>query len=267
VANGTCSEPGCSSRRFAERRCWVHLAPIRLARGDLCSEPGCDRPRQSSTRCAMHGSAASRRQTGGPPVRLHGIVCVHCGEPAQVWNHAARFCSNRCWGAWQSRPVFGPLEPLPCTEIVHVDGGRLRRPRPAPIRSTGKRWIAGRCRRCDEPFVLVFPHTHSLYCSKRCSRADAKDRRRAAEGPRSGAELVYRRRIFERDGWRCQLCGKKVRRNASVPDPLAPTIDHIVPVAEGGSHEPANVQCAHFRCNCLKSDGVHGAGEQLRLVG
>lgn len=67
--------------------------------------------------------------------------------------------------------------------------------------------------------------------------------------------MVYRSKIFERDGWRCQLCRKPVRRTAVVPHPLAPTLDHIVPLAAGGLHEPANVQTAHFICNSVRGAG------------
>lgn len=81
---------------------------------------------------------------------------------------------------------------------------------------------------------------------------------------------VYRERyrnvdIFERDRWRCQLCGGKVNRGAVVPHPKAPTIDHILPRACGGTDVPANVQLAHFECNWQKAD--RGGPEQLRLIG
>ena len=78
-------------------------------------------------------------------------------------------------------------------------------------------------------------------------------------------EKVYRRKIFDRDLWLCKLCGKPVDRNAQVPDPRAATIDHIIPLSKGGTHEPSNTQCAHFLCNALKSD--KGEGEQLLLFG
>jgi 5-methylcytosine-specific restriction endonuclease McrA len=39
-----------------------------------------------------------------------------------------------------------------------------------------------------------------------------------------------------------------------VPEPLAPTIDHIVPVSKGGDDTRANVQLAHFRCNSVKGN-------------
>ena len=69
--------------------------------------------------------------------------------------------------------------------------------------------------------------------------------------------------IFERDGHRCQLCLRKLEMGKTVPHPLAPTIDHIVPLADGGPHTRANVQAAHFKCNSLR--GNRGAA-QLRLA-
>jgi 5-methylcytosine-specific restriction endonuclease McrA len=72
-------------------------------------------------------------------------------------------------------------------------------------------------------------------------------------------------KIFERDRWVCQLCSKKIKRDVVAPHLLAPTIDHIVPLARGGTHEPANAQAAHFICNTRKSD--RGGHEQLPMIG
>jgi 5-methylcytosine-specific restriction endonuclease McrA len=71
--------------------------------------------------------------------------------------------------------------------------------------------------------------------------------------------------IYERDGWRCKLCHKKVNKRLKYPHPKSASLDHIVPMAEGGGHVKANVQLAHFICNSLKSAG--GSAEQLRLIG
>jgi 5-methylcytosine-specific restriction endonuclease McrA len=40
--------------------------------------------------------------------------------------------------------------------------------------------------------------------------------------------------------------------DVNVPEALAPTIDHVVPVSRGGDDIKANVQLAHFRCNSVK---------------
>lgn len=49
-----------------------------------------------------------------------------------------------------------------------------------------------------------------------------------------------------------------------VPHPKAPTIDHVVPVSEGGDDTRTNVQLACFRCNSAK--GARGS-QQLALIG
>jgi 5-methylcytosine-specific restriction endonuclease McrA len=62
------------------------------------------------------------------------------------------------------------------------------------------------------------------------------------------------RTVFERDGWRCQLCGDDINPTLRFPHPLSATIDHILPLTKGGDHSLANVQTAHFRCNCMKGN-------------
>ena len=72
--------------------------------------------------------------------------------------------------------------------------------------------------------------------------------------------------IAMRDGHRCGLCHKPVPMRMVVPHPHAPTIDHILPLSEGGDDTRANVQLAHFQCNSTKSAHTHPT-DQLRLVG
>lgn len=53
----------------------------------------------------------------------------------------------------------------------------------------------------------------------------------------------------------CAICGKPVDKTLPTYDPLAPTVDHIIPIAKGG--HPAdldNLQLAHRICNRNKSD-------------
>lgn len=55
-------------------------------------------------------------------------------------------------------------------------------------------------------------------------------------------ELV-RRAVFERDGWRCVLCGGAGRLEA----------DHVVPLARGGApFDMANLQTLCRTCNIAK---------------
>lgn len=58
--------------------------------------------------------------------------------------------------------------------------------------------------------------------------------------------------IYERDGWVCQLCKQPVDRELEWPDPLYPSLDHVVPLAVHGEHSRTNTQLAHWICNVRK---------------
>lgn len=55
--------------------------------------------------------------------------------------------------------------------------------------------------------------------------------------------------IFERDGWTCQLCRRKIDKRFKYPNPLSKSIDHIKALSKGGADAPINLQAAHLRCN------------------
>lgn len=55
----------------------------------------------------------------------------------------------------------------------------------------------------------------------------------------------------------CALCGKPVDKTLRFPNPLSPSIDHIIPVAKGG--HPAdieNLQLTHLKCNQQKATKI-----------
>lgn len=111
---------------------------------------------------------------------------------------------------------------------------------------------------------------NTTFCSDACGKRHArkvlgnKARKRAK---RYGAkyEPVNVLKVFERDGWRCGLCGRKtIKAKRGTCHPRAPELDHIVPISQGGEHSYRNVQCACRQCNGAKAAG---AGGQLRLFG
>ena len=53
----------------------------------------------------------------------------------------------------------------------------------------------------------------------------------------------------------CGICGKPVDFSYKNPHPLAPTVDHIIPVSKGGHpSDISNLQLAHRCCNRQKAD-------------
>jgi len=122
-------------------------------------------------------------------------------------------------------------------------------------------WTQGRCAYCGVEFCQR-GGIPMAYCSKRHKTRAALNRRKARERGAFVAD-VSPAKVFAADGYRCHLCGKKTDRSKSVPHPKAPTIDHVVPLACGGTHEPSNCRTAHFKCNYEKGDRL--AGDQLAL--
>jgi 5-methylcytosine-specific restriction endonuclease McrA len=48
----------------------------------------------------------------------------------------------------------------------------------------------------------------------------------------------------------CWICGQRINLGLAWPDPESWTLDHIVPIAEGGAGlDPANLRPAHAACN------------------
>lgn len=82
----------------------------------------------------------------------------------------------------------------------------------------------------------------------------AKNNRRRALLLEAFVADVDLQQIWDRDGGICQLCGDSIDPELPWPDPMSKTIDHVVPLANGGTHEPANVQLAHALCNCIKGN-------------
>ncbi|GGV46147.1 HNH endonuclease [Streptomyces spectabilis] len=71
--------------------------------------------------------------------------------------------------------------------------------------------------------------------------------------PSTGAWQV-REMYARRDGWVCQLCGGEIPRRLVANDDHNLWVDHIRPVAAGGTDHPSNVRAVHRVCR--RSRGV-----------
>lgn len=71
----------------------------------------------------------------------------------------------------------------------------------------------------------------------------------------------FRRKIWERDGRKCQICGAETRFFDSGYDTpfntdKAGSVDHIIPVSHGGTNEMSNLRWACKSCNSSRGNRV-----------
>ena len=62
-----------------------------------------------------------------------------------------------------------------------------------------------------------------------------------------------RTRIFDRDGWTCRVCGRKVRDDVKRSHPRKANVGHIIAKSKGGPWEPWNLATLCYDCN--RKDG------------
>lgn len=116
------------------------------------------------------------------------------------------------------------------------------------------------CKRCGDVFKGL---AGAKYCST-CAEDVAKDiKRNIGRGFRKRAayygcyyEPVNRARIYERDGYRCYICGCAVVVSDKWRPDMA-TLDHIIPLSRGGAHVHSNVKTCCSACNSSKSDKIY----------
>lgn len=81
-------------------------------------------------------------------------------------------------------------------------------------------------------------------------------------GPHRREFLRNKRKILATQGV-CALCGEPVNKTLRFPDPMSPTIDHIIPIDKGGHpSDISNLQLTHLCCNNRKSDKLIASVQQ-----
>lgn len=104
------------------------------------------------------------------------------------------------------------------------------------------------------------------YCNKKCrdrQHDHIKSRRRINNAKNNGTidKGITLDKLILRDNNTCYICGSLCDKedyyyidNYFVAGDLYPSIDHIKPLAKGGTHTWENIKLAHKHCNSLKGD-------------
>lgn len=262
-----------------ERRCVVCESPLADGKKLLCGSTKCRNQRymqQRSARGRAADMAAKRvsgrffrawRDKGRKP------VCTGCLERFDPKSKGhARFCSRECFQRHQ-KAIARWLAIQQRVDAVLVNAAREAE---ADTARELKALIAraARCLHCKAMFYRT--KKWGKFCSevcrdkqitittKRLRRITKRKNRARMKAIR--VENVDPLVVFERDGWRCQCCRRRVRMDVPTTHPLYPNLDHIIPKSvDGTEHSYRNTQCLCRGCNQSKRD--KRGGHQLRLIG
>ncbi len=70
------------------------------------------------------------------------------------------------------------------------------------------------------------------------------------------SDRVTVKELLTGQGFACYLCGDPIDPVIKHPDPASPSVDHVIPLALGGTGLRENLRAAHLRCN-LKKGAAH----------
>ena len=174
-------------------------------------------------------------------------VCMGCDATITSGpreRNARKWCSEAC-------RVRTFRHTKPAAQQAIEERSRVKRLAESAARAESAPRVA-----CEACGAQVVQSRHDRrYCSSRCRAVVNAQLRRARE---AGVKITAgaRWRVFERDGWVCQICLEPTDRDADFPDRKYPTIDHIIPLAAGGEHAEANWQTACHSCNSSKGSRV-----------
>ena len=201
------------------------------------------------------------------------VACRGCGITA--WrkvshNDAGKYCSRECHyqakadvgnerqalarmaAAWQWKPsAVVVIERDALIRIARYVERRVR--------------LTNTCAQCSTVFATRRNGgLHRKLCQE-CRAANVSRARRVCKARRRarerglGSQSIDPLRVFDRDGWRCVLCGVVTpKRLRGTIHGNAPELDHIVPISQGGLHTWGNVQCTCRNCNQEKGATARG---------
>lgn len=123
------------------------------------------------------------------------------------------------------------------------------------------------CAECGKEIPMT--RKNSRFCSKKCNR---KLHHRLREiQKRNTLETngqidwdISLNKLYKRDRGLCYLCGERVDMNADSNSNWYGSIDHVIPVAKGGTHTWNNIKLAHRYCNSAKRDNVYSERENTQ---
>lgn len=225
------------------------------------------RPQIYCSKACRHAAQVAKTQQRQRALRPK--TCAECAKPfdPNEKGRPRKFCGDSCKKKFHNRQLRRSLPPLAtvtakmcptCGELFAAKSRNRKycygkacaqaayrqRHRAGALRLMQPRQVA--CDGCGSLFDAV--HPMARWCSQRCANrywggVRARQRRQVSAADYTDLE------VFQRDGWRCHICGELIDWTVARTSDNGPTIDHIVPISLGGEDVASNVAAAHWRCN------------------
>jgi hypothetical protein len=238
------------------RNCGVEFQYTANKKGWYCSHSCSSKHRHADPewaktdqeRRARRRTRDQLRRNQGKFSPVYDKTCIHCGKVHHSHETKSGFyCSTECRDAWRLEHRSWSLRML---------GGQ-------PLTQL---------KICPESGWIFKPdHNGQSYATRELAYAVgkriAKAKRRARKKGNGRAENIDPIKVFESVDYKCQICGCQTDPDLrGLPEHRAPQLDHIIPLAKGGTHTWGNVQCACRECNIAKSDNLPARHRQNQLV-
>jgi len=202
----------------------------------LCKISGCNKPVHLTGFCHAHYAASKYI---AKPVKQGN--CLHCGKEF-IYKKSKKFCSAKCGYTYKAR-LNGVKPAHRLKEVVCKECKCTFKPRRIEFSTF-----------CSRDCSISYQTKHGIKRGNSWESQKTCSARRKQRMKANGFERINKTKVFERDKWTCHICGCKTPKSKRGTIEMdAPEVDHIIPLAAGGSHTYSNVACACKRCNIKKS--------------
>ncbi len=243
-----------------------------------CTMPECERKHLAKGMCKMHYYRVNRKPE---PIRYIPSTCTECGVDYQgsrgAWTTLCPPCARRIAGLkrrTETPKVRKPKQAIKCKvsfinckECANVFASRTKARiycstpclYAGNLKDKRDDYAANLSKACRDCGVDITSLPWSRLCPK-CRRVIDTEAHRAGQQRRRARlrgvehESIIARQIYEHDDWTCGICGLPVDQALTYPHKMSASLDHVIPIARGGTHTKGNVQCSHLVCNVLKGD-------------
>lgn len=269
VAKKRCNECAAKSRlRSSECIHCKNLFPARSKRDRFCSASCAQQSRWSgyTNRVCKNCNDAFHKTWRGP-----GNYCsLHCRDEAKKGCEYGLHVGVAC-GAWLNKNWSAVRICPHCdTSFTTQQKERVYCSRECGIKASSARhldvgwgwFVCG----CGE----VYERTRDAQCQQcwHCNHKAKRQRKRTAKARRrlrvrtAPCEAINAVDVYESEDWKCYICNCDCIEWPGFACDEAATLDHVIPLAKGGSHTRDNVRCCCFRCNSHKGDAVSSTPHQ-----